>query len=221
MYMELLLILVLAVDILVLFYQQWFWMCFPQWWGSSGSARSLQSPLWASPFHWGSLWNSALGIVRTQSSAGPCQIQLPLPPKRTQTQGQNERTHTKLCQELPPPFPALSRLSCCPEPPPTPSSNSGSAPGSSLANSNGAFWTCWIKNCSFSILGIAREGHHLSSSLTSSLVWSPASIYCHFLPFCWFPLNFSSSSSLSTPTHVSLFLWLVLSLFSAFPNSHF
>lgn len=82
---------------------------------------------------------------------------------------QNERTCTTLCQEHPSPFPSFPRVFHCPDPLTTPSSSSDTAPGSSLANTDQAFWAYWTKNCSFLIQSIAKEWHHLSSSLTSSL----------------------------------------------------
>lgn len=52
MYMELLFILVLAMDISVTFYQQWLCLCAPQWSGTTESARYLQNPSLGIPISW-------------------------------------------------------------------------------------------------------------------------------------------------------------------------
>lgn len=151
-----------------------------------------------------------------QGTLTSSQTQLTLIPKRTETQ----KTEWKLHQEHPSPFPSLSGVSHCPDPLTTPSGSSDTAPGSSLANTDQSFWAYWTKNCWFLILSIAKEWHHLCSSLTSSLGFTSCICLLTVLILCRFPLNFGSSpASLSTPTHV--FLWLVLSLFSILPNSHF
>lgn len=144
MCMELLFILVLAMDIFVMFYQ---YLCSSVIW-NCWIFQVLAGPSLGIPISvWFSLSCSSVWLSGTLSFEGPDRPSSLWPQRELKHKGQNEGTDTRLHQEHPSPFPSLSRLSHCPDPLTTPSSSSDTAPGSSLANTDQGFSTYWIKKC--------------------------------------------------------------------------